>query len=58
MHVRAAGNFCAGSGNGGTADGNSIDHKRVAVTVSWDTDAGKGSVRQATLVSARGGIDC
>src|SRR6185503_5687364 len=35
---RAPGNFCAGSGNGGTADGNSIDHKRVTVTVSWDTD--------------------
>jgi prepilin-type N-terminal cleavage/methylation domain-containing protein len=54
---RAAGNFCPGSGTGGTADGNSIDHKRVTVTVSWDTDAGKGSVRQSTLVSARGGID-
>jgi len=54
---RAAGNFCPGSGAGGTADGNSIDHKRVTITVSWDTDAGKGSVRQSTLVSARGGID-
>jgi prepilin-type N-terminal cleavage/methylation domain-containing protein len=54
---RAAGNFCPGSGTGGTADGNSIDHKRVTVTASWDTDAGKGSVRQSTLVSARGGID-
>jgi prepilin-type N-terminal cleavage/methylation domain-containing protein len=54
---RAAGNFCPGSGTGGTADGNSIDHKRVTVSVSWDTDAGQGSVRQSTLVSARGGID-
>lgn len=54
---RAPGNFCPGSGTGGTADGNSIDHKRVTVAVSWDTDAGKGSVRQSTLVSARGGID-
>jgi prepilin-type N-terminal cleavage/methylation domain-containing protein len=54
---RAPGNFCPGSGSGGTADGNSIDHKRVTVVVSWDTDAGEGSVRQSTLVSARGGID-
>jgi len=54
---RAPGNFCPGSGTGGTADGNAIDHKRVTVTMSWDTDAGKGSVRQSTLVSARGGID-
>jgi prepilin-type N-terminal cleavage/methylation domain-containing protein len=54
---RAAGNFCDGSGAGGTADGNSIDHKRVTVVTSWDTDAGAGSARQSTLVSARGGID-
>jgi prepilin-type N-terminal cleavage/methylation domain-containing protein len=54
---RAPGNFCPGSGTGGTADGNSIDHKRVTVEVSWDTDAAKGTVRQSTLVSARGGID-
>ena len=54
---RAPGNFCSGSGNGGTADGNSIDHKRVTVVTSWDTDAGEGSVRQSTLISARGGID-
>jgi prepilin-type N-terminal cleavage/methylation domain-containing protein len=49
--------FCDGEGAGGTADGNSIDHKRVTVVVSWDTDAGAGSVRQSTLISARGGID-
>jgi hypothetical protein len=54
---RAAGNFCAGSGAGGTADGNAIDHKRVTVVTSWDNAAGKGSARQSTLVSARGGID-
>ena len=54
---RAPGNFCSGSGAGGTDDGNSIDHKRVTVVASWDNDAGAGSVRQATLVSARGGID-
>ena len=54
---RAPGNFCSGSGAGGTDDGNSIDHKRVTVVASWDNDAGSGSVRQSTLVSARGGID-
>jgi prepilin-type N-terminal cleavage/methylation domain-containing protein len=54
---RAPGNFCPGSGTGGPVDGNSIDHKRVTVVTAWDTDAGQGSVRQSTLVSARGGID-
>ena len=54
---RAPGNFCAGSGAGGTDDGNSIDHKRVTVVASWDNDAGSGSVKQSTLVSARGGIE-
>ena len=54
---RAPGNFCAGTPAGGTQDGNSIDHKRVTVTTSWSNDAGAGSSRQATLVSARGGID-
>ena len=54
---RAPGNFCAGSGTGGTQDGNSIDHKRVTVVTSWDNDAGAGNSRQSTLVSARGGID-
>jgi prepilin-type N-terminal cleavage/methylation domain-containing protein len=49
--------FCDGEGAGGTEDGNSIDHKRVTVVTSWDTDAGTGSARQSTLVSARGGID-
>ncbi len=54
---RAPGHFCAGSGTGGTADGNSIDHKRVTVVTSWDNEAGAGSSRQSTLISARGGID-
>jgi prepilin-type N-terminal cleavage/methylation domain-containing protein len=54
---RAPGNFCAGSGNGGTADGNSIDHKRVTVTTSWNNSSGAGSSRQSTLIAARGGID-
>jgi prepilin-type N-terminal cleavage/methylation domain-containing protein len=54
---RAPGNFCPGSGSGGTVDGNSIDHKRVTVVTSWDNDAGSGSSRQSTLISARGGID-
>lgn len=54
---RAPGNFCPGSGTGGAFDGNSIDHKRVTVVTSWETDSGQGSVRQSTLVSARGGID-
>ena len=54
---RAPGNFCPGSGTGDTVDGNSIDYKRVTVVTSWDADAGQGSVRQSTLVSARGGID-
>ena len=54
---RAPGHFCAGSGTGGTQDGNSIDHKRVTVVTSWDTSAGAGSSQQSTLVSARGGID-
>ena len=54
---RAPGNFCPGQDGGGSADGNSIDHKRVTVVTSWDTDAGAGSVRQSTLISARGGID-
>jgi prepilin-type N-terminal cleavage/methylation domain-containing protein len=54
---RAAGNFCPGTPAGGTADGNSIDHKRVTVITSWDNSSGSGSARQTTLVSARGGID-
>lgn len=54
---RAPGNFCPGSGNGGTADGNSIDHKRVTVAVSWRNRSGAGTSRQSTLISARGGID-
>jgi prepilin-type N-terminal cleavage/methylation domain-containing protein len=54
---RAPGGFCAGSGAGGTADGNSIDHKRVTVSVDWDTTSGKGTSRQTTLISARGGLD-
>jgi prepilin-type N-terminal cleavage/methylation domain-containing protein len=54
---RAPGNFCPGSGAGGTDDGNSIDHKRVTVVTSWNNDAGAGSSRQSTLISARGGID-
>jgi prepilin-type N-terminal cleavage/methylation domain-containing protein len=54
---RAPGNFCPGSGGGGTADGNSIDHKRVTVTTSWNNSSGAGSARQSTLISARGGID-
>ena len=54
---RAPGNFCSGSGAGGTDDGNSIDHKRVTVVTSWNNDAGTGTARQSTLVSARGGID-
>jgi prepilin-type N-terminal cleavage/methylation domain-containing protein len=54
---RAPGNFCPGTPAGGTADGNSIDHKRVTVVTSWDNSSGKGSARQATLVSARGGLD-
>ena len=54
---RAPGNFCAGSGAGGTVDGNSIDHKRVTVAMSWNNDAGAGSSRHSTLISARGGID-
>ena len=54
---RAPGNFCAGSGIGGTEDGNSIDHKRVTVVTSWNTDAGSGSSRQSSLISARGGVD-
>jgi prepilin-type N-terminal cleavage/methylation domain-containing protein len=57
MGSRAPGNFCPGSGNGGTADGNSIDHKRVTVLTSWDNEAGAGSSQQSTLISARGGID-
>ena len=54
---RAPGHFCAGSGTGGTDDGNSIDYKRVTVVTSWNNDAGKGTSRQSTLISARGGID-
>ena len=54
---RAPGNFCPGSGSGGTADGNSIDHKRVTVAVSWNNPSGAGTSRQSTLISARGGID-
>jgi prepilin-type N-terminal cleavage/methylation domain-containing protein len=54
---RAPGNFCSGTGAGGTEDGNSIDHKRVTVVTSWNNDAGAGSSKQSTLVSARGGID-
>lgn len=54
---RAPGNFCSGTPAGGSADGNSIDHKRITVVTSWDNSSGKGSVRQATLVSARGGLD-
>jgi type II secretory pathway pseudopilin PulG len=54
---RSPGSFCAGSGTGGTEDGNSIDHKRVTVVTSWDNDAGAGRSRQSTLISARGGID-
>ena len=54
---RAAGNFCPGSGTGGTGDGNSIDHKRVAVVASWENSSGAGNVRQSTLISARGGLD-
>jgi prepilin-type N-terminal cleavage/methylation domain-containing protein len=54
---RAPGNFCPGTAAGDTADGNSIDHKRITVVTSWNTASGKGTVRQTTLVSARGGID-
>jgi hypothetical protein len=54
---RAPGNFCAGTPAGGSADGNSIDHKRVTIVTSWDNSSGAGTVRQATLVSARGGLD-
>jgi prepilin-type N-terminal cleavage/methylation domain-containing protein len=54
---RAPGHFCPGSGGGGTADGNSIDHKRVTVAVSWNNRSGAGTARQSTLISARGGID-
>jgi Tfp pilus assembly protein PilV len=54
---RAAGNFCAGSGTGGTEDGNAIDHKRVVVVASWENSSGEGSARQSTLISARGGLD-
>ena len=54
---RAPGNFCPGTPAGGTQDGNSIDHKRVTAVTSWNNDAGAGSSRQSTLVSARGGID-
>ena len=42
---RAPGNFCPGTSAGGTDDGNSIDHKRVTVVTSWNTDAGSGSSR-------------
>ncbi len=52
-----AGQLLPGTGPGGTADGNSIDHKRVTVTASWNNDAGRGSARQSVLVSARGGLD-
>ncbi|HYH59814.1 MAG TPA: type II secretion system protein [Thermoleophilaceae bacterium] len=54
---RASGNFCAGEGSGGSVDGNSIDHKRVTVSVTWSNSSGRGTSRQSTLVSARGGID-
>lgn len=54
---RAGGGFCEGSGTGGTIDSNPIDFKRVTVTVSWGNGSGKGSVRQSTLISGRGGED-
>jgi prepilin-type N-terminal cleavage/methylation domain-containing protein len=47
--------FCAGSGDGGSADSNPIDYKRVTITTSWDSSSGSGSSRQSTLISSRGG---
>lgn len=54
---RSAGNFCSGSGSGGTGDSNPIDFKRVTVTVSWRDGAGTGSTSESTLISAKGGSD-
>ena len=54
---RVLGGFCSGSGAGGTEDVNSIDFKRVTVEVSWENGTGRGTVRQSTLVSVRGGED-
>jgi prepilin-type N-terminal cleavage/methylation domain-containing protein len=54
---RAAGDFCDGSGVGGTADSNPVDFKRVTVSVSWRNGSGRGTVRQSTLVTVRAGSD-
>jgi Prokaryotic N-terminal methylation motif len=54
---RAAGGFCTGTAAGAAADNNPVDFKRVTVTVSWNNGAGRGSVRQATLITGRGGGD-
>jgi type II secretory pathway pseudopilin PulG len=54
---RAGGGFCEGSSAGGTSDSNPIDFKRVTVTVTWRNGSGRGTVRQSTLVTARGGAD-
>lgn len=54
---RQAGGFCDGAGAGGTDDLNAIDLKQVTVSVSWRNGSGRGSVRQSTLISSRGGTD-
>lgn len=55
--ARTSGPFCDGSGAGGTSDSNPVDFKRVSVEVSWNTPAGRGKVRQSTLITVRGGAD-
>ena len=53
----AGGGFCDGSGAGAAGDSHPIDFKRVTVTVTWSNPSGKGTVRQSTLIAARGGED-
>lgn len=48
----AGGSFCTGATAGGSSDRNPVDFKRVTVVVTWSNGTGRGTVRQATLVSA------
>jgi prepilin-type N-terminal cleavage/methylation domain-containing protein len=53
----AAGGFCTSTNGGGTIDSNPVDFKRVTVTITWGNGSGRGTVRQSTLVTTRGGSD-
>ena len=50
------GTFCTGSA-AGTADSRPIDHKRFSITVTWSQNGIQRSIRQSTVLGAKGEVD-